>query len=110
MSTMPVDPFTASAALLDLMVMSGATQTNPPTVEVQPPSDVTPRERNILEALGAKTMQAQELAEVAGYSNNSNFRNTLSNLVKRGYLKKCPEGGGYLRSPSTVMTRLSDMP
>ena len=58
---------------------------------------MTVRERNILEALGTKTMQAQELAGESGYTNNSNFRTTLSNLVKRGHLVKDADGAGYSR-------------
>ncbi|BBO30834.1 hypothetical protein [Lacipirellula parvula] len=59
--------------------------------------DLTPRERNILEAIGVATMQAKELAEKSGYVCNSNFRSTLSGLVKRRHLKKCLDGYGYLR-------------
>lgn len=59
--------------------------------------DLTPRERITLEALGVKTLQAQELADAAGYPNNSSFRSMLSNLVKRNHLKKSPDGDGYSR-------------
>jgi hypothetical protein len=69
-----------------------------PASEYSKPSDLTSRERTILEAIGSKTLQAKPLAKAAGYSNNSHFRDTLSNLVKRSHLKKCPEGSGYFRA------------
>lgn len=62
-----------------------------------PVDDLTPKERNIMEALGSKTMPAKQLAKVAGYTCNSHFRETLSNLVKRNHLTKSPDGVGYLR-------------
>ncbi len=43
-------------------------------------------EENILEALGDGKLTGEELAKKAGYPFNSNFKNTLSSLVKRGLL------------------------
>jgi hypothetical protein len=47
---------------------------------------LTEAERNILEALGEGKLKGEQLAKKAGYPCNSNFRNTLSSLVKRGLL------------------------
>lgn len=47
---------------------------------------LTDTERNILEALGDGTLNGEPLAQKAGYPCNSNFKNTLSSLVKRGML------------------------
>lgn len=46
----------------------------------------TEAEQTILEALGDKTLTGEKLAVKAGYPCNSNFKNTLSSLVKRGIL------------------------
>lgn len=54
-------------------------------------------ESTILEALGDDTLTAPKLAGVAGYTNNSGFRNKLSQLVKRGILENVP-GRGYRRT------------
>lgn len=43
-------------------------------------------ETNILEALGDGRMIGEIVAKKAGYPFNSNFKNTLSSLVKRGLL------------------------
>lgn len=47
---------------------------------------LTEAERYILEALGEEKLKGEQLAKKAGYPCNSNFRNTLSSLVKRGLL------------------------
>lgn len=47
---------------------------------------LTETERNILEALGEGKLKGEQLAKKAGYPCNSNFKNTLSSLVKRGLL------------------------
>jgi hypothetical protein len=47
---------------------------------------LTETEGNILEALGEGTLTGEKLAQKAGYPCNSNFKNTLSSLVKRGLL------------------------
>lgn len=47
---------------------------------------LTETERNILEALGEGKLTGESLAQKAGYPCNSNFKNSLSSLVKRGLL------------------------
>ena len=47
---------------------------------------LTEAERNILEALGEGKLNGEQVAKKAGYPCNSNFKNTLSSLVKRGLL------------------------
>jgi len=47
---------------------------------------LTETEGNILEALGEGKLKGGQLAKKAGYPFNSNFKNTLSSLVKRGLL------------------------
>jgi hypothetical protein len=47
---------------------------------------LTETESNILEALGEGKLTGEMLAQKAGYPCNSNFKNTLSSLVKRGLL------------------------
>jgi hypothetical protein len=74
--------------------------------EVQPDSDtktieespqLNDTERNIVEALGTKTLIGEELAKKVGYPYNSNFKSTLSSLRKRGILgNKSP---GYFVEP-----------
>lgn len=54
--------------------------------------ELTVTERNILEALGRKTMRGPELLSMAGYDNSSHYRTILSNLVKRGILRKKQNG------------------
>ncbi len=49
----------------------------------------------IIEALGAATLTAQEIADRSGYKNTSRFRQTLSNMVKGGQLVKATTGYGY---------------
>lgn len=59
---------------------------------IQPQQDQTigpnlkETEQNILEALGEGKLNGEPLAQKAGYPCNSNFKNTLSSLVKRGLL------------------------
>lgn len=59
---------------------------------IQPQQDQTAgtnlyeTEQNILEALGEGKLNGEPLAQKAGYPCNSNFKNTLSSLVKRGLL------------------------
>jgi hypothetical protein len=74
-----------------------ASHSSPVKMDSDRQSDLTPRERNIIEAIGDKTLQAKDLAKAAGYQCNSNFRGTLSSLVKREHLQKSPDGDGYLR-------------
>jgi len=47
---------------------------------------LTESESYILEALGEGKLKGEQLAKKAGYPFNSNFKNTLSSLVKRGLL------------------------
>ena len=54
--------------------------------------DLDERDQTIRDALGSAEMQAQEIAEKAGYPNNSSFRGRLSQLVKRRRLKKSTNG------------------
>lgn len=55
----------------------------------RPQADTLPeREQNILEALGDKTLVADEIAPLAGYECNSRFRQTLSDMVKANKLIK----------------------
>lgn len=50
-------------------------------------------EENIIEALGTETLTAEKLAKRLKYPCNSNFKNTLSSLRKRGILdNRFPEG------------------
>lgn len=65
---------------------------------VQPKADksLTDSENIILEALGDKTLTGAKLATAAGFPNNSQFRNRLSQLVKRGLLEN-PARKGYRR-------------
>jgi len=53
---------------------------------------LTDTEKNILEALGHKTMKGAELLKKAGYENNSHFRQILSNLKKRDILSHSSKG------------------
>ena len=58
-----------------------------PAAEVNRPMPrLTDTEQTILEALGDKKVTGEELAPLAGFPFNSNFKNTLSSLVKRGLL------------------------
>jgi len=52
----------------------------------QPAPLLTTAEQNIFKALGDGKLTGEKLAEKAGYPCNSNFKNTLSSLVKRGLL------------------------
>lgn len=55
-------------------------------------------ERNVIEALGTNVLIGEKLAKKAGYPCNSNFKNTLSSLRKRGILgNKSP---GYFVKPA----------
>lgn len=58
---------------------------------------LTDTEANILEALGTEALRGEKLGRRTGYPYNSNFRNVLSNLVKRDLLGKGPKG--YYRLP-----------
>ena len=52
-------------------------------------------EKNILEALGDKTMIGEEIAPLAGYKCDGHFKGTLARLVKRNIMgNKRP---GYYR-------------
>lgn len=64
----------------------------------QPGPRLTEAERHILEALGGGKLTGEELAPKAGYPFNSNFKNTLSSLVKRGLLVN--DRPGYRRPQS----------
>lgn len=70
-----------------------------------PESSLTDREKNIAEALAGDTMTGQALADKAGYTFNSDFRRTLSFMVKRGHLAK--RRGGYF-NPKHVVTDNSE--
>jgi hypothetical protein len=64
-------------------------------------------EQNILEALGTETMTGEVLAKRAGYPYNSNFKNTLSSLRKRGILgNKSP--GYFVESKYHSFLKKSD--
>jgi hypothetical protein len=64
-------------------------------------------EQNILEALGTQTMTGEVLAKRAGYPYNSNFKNTLSSLRKRGILgNKSP--GYFVESKYHSFLKKSD--
>ena len=54
--------------------------------------ELTDTEQNLLEALGGKTLRGPELLGEAGYNNSSHYRTILSNLCKRGILRKHPKG------------------
>jgi hypothetical protein len=65
--------------------------------EVSPEDDLVlnETEKNILEALGDKTLKGEELAPLAGYSYDGHFKGVLAGLVKRRILgNKHP---GYYR-------------
>lgn len=64
---------------------------------------ITETERNILEALGEGKLNGQQLAKKAGYPCNSNFKNTLSSLVKRGLLVN--DRPGY-RNPKSGLSQV----
>ena len=51
-----------------------------------PTPRLTEAEQSILQALGDKRLTGEQLAPLAGYPCNSNFKNTLASLVKRGIL------------------------
>ena len=57
------------------------------------PVDFTDVEAIILEALGENTLTGPKLAGAAGFLYNSQFRNRLSQLVKRGELTNVPRKG-----------------
>lgn len=61
-------------------------QPAPGSEDGQPAPRLTAAEENILEALGDGKLTGEKLAQKAGYPFNSNFKNTLSSLVKRGLL------------------------
>jgi hypothetical protein len=61
-------------------------QAAPVTQAGRPAPRLTEAEQNILEAIGNTTLTGEKLADKAGYPCNSNFKNTLSSLVKRGLL------------------------
>lgn len=54
--------------------------------ETMAATKLTDTEINILEALGERKLTGETLAQDTGYPCNSNFKNTLSSLVKRGLL------------------------
>jgi hypothetical protein len=60
---------------------------------------LTDTEQCILEALGSGKLTGEQLAKRAGYPCNSNFKNTLSSLVKRGLLIN--DRPGYRKSVRT---------
>jgi hypothetical protein len=60
--------------------------------------ELTDTEQNIIEALDKNKMNGEPLAKKTGYPYNSNFKNTLSSLRKRGILgNKSP---GYFLEPA----------
>jgi uncharacterized membrane protein len=54
------------------------------------------KEADILEAIAGGRMTGEEVAKRTGYMFNSNFKSTLSSLVKRGLLKN--ERPGYRKA------------
>lgn len=58
----------------------------------------TDKEEHILEALGAECLTGEEIARRAGWTYNSNFKITLSNLCKRGILENSRPGYRRRRS------------
>jgi hypothetical protein len=56
---------------------------------------LTDKEENIRQAAAGKLQTGEELAKVAGYQFNSDFRRTLSEMYKRGELAKGPNGRKY---------------
>jgi len=55
-------------------------------IQREEPPQLNDTDKNIIEALGTKTLIGEELAKKAGYPFNSNFKSTLSSLRKRGIL------------------------
>jgi hypothetical protein len=53
-------------------------------------------EQNIIDALGSDCLGANDIAEKAGYPNNSNFRARLAAMKDCGRLKSGPRNRGYL--------------
>jgi hypothetical protein len=52
------------------------------------PASLTVREKNILEAIGARELSGPQIAIKAGYAYNSALRAALSGMVKRGMIRK----------------------
>ena len=91
-----VSPNIASVLLIDALlsesseaddIAAGAAQEIPPTE----------RESIILEALGNDELTGEKLAKKAGYTFNSAFRTTVSNMKKRGLLRPGKFGRRYRR-------------
>lgn len=70
-------------------LFNNATDTPPDT------TDLTFKEECVVQAIGDDALTGQEIARKTGFSYNSWFRQTLSNLVKRGYLAKGQSGRKY---------------
>lgn len=64
------------------------------------PERVSQAEQNILEAIGGDKLTGEELSKEAGYPLNSNFKNILSSMVKRGLLVN--DRPGYRRPKSRL--------
>jgi hypothetical protein len=54
--------------------------------------ELTDTEHNTIKALGRAILTGEKLAKKAGYPFNSNFKNTLSSLRKRGILGNASPG------------------
>lgn len=60
---------------------------------------LTDKENTVLQAVGNDTLSGPDLAKRAGYNCNSNFRNFLSGLAKRGLLEKGDANTRYRVAP-----------
>ncbi|MDA8564183.1 phage tail tube protein [Mariniblastus sp.] len=65
------------------------------SVDSQQKIDLTEKESNICEALGTDTKTAAVISSDSGYKNNSDFRQVLSGMVKRGILIRPAGNNGY---------------
>jgi hypothetical protein len=82
----------APTVIRTLKDMVGLLEANPP---IPNPTKLNATEKRLLNALGDKTLTGEELASRANYPYNSNIKQTLSSLVKRGILGN--KGSGYSR-------------
>ena len=71
----------------------------PASQATKPKADLTEKENNICEAVGKKTLTGEQIAKAAGYPFNSDLRNRLSQMLKRGVLAKGAGGIGYRLPP-----------
>ncbi len=89
------DVFLDSALLCNEILSRGEAKEEAGSGDESLPVGLTDTERNLLEALGGKTLRGEELLNTAGYDYSSHGRNILSNLVKREILD--PTRYGYRR-------------